>query len=54
MDVTQGPVTLDNTIIALNTDGPGVGAAADNIYSEGNPVSAASAHNLIGKGGGAL
>ena len=51
MDVTQGPVTLDNTIIALNTDGPGPGARADNIFSEGNPVSPASANNLIGTGG---
>jgi len=52
MDITQGPVTLYNTIIALNTDGPGLGGPADNIYSEGNPVSSASADNLIGNGGG--
>ena len=43
MNITQGPVTLDNTIIALNTDGPGLGAPADNLFSEGNPVSSASA-----------
>ncbi|HEV3311517.1 MAG TPA: choice-of-anchor Q domain-containing protein, partial [Chloroflexota bacterium] len=52
MNVTAGPVTLDNTIIALNTDGPSLGGPADNLFSEGNPVSSASADNLIGTGGG--
>jgi len=51
MNITQGPVTLDNTIIALNTEGPGLGGPADNLYSEGNPVSSASAYNLIGPNG---
>ena len=52
MNITQGPATLDNTIIALNTDGPGLGGPADNLFSEGNPVSSASAYNLIGTGDG--
>ena len=53
MDITEGTATLDNTIIALNTDGTGPGAPADNLYLDGSgTVSAASANNLIGNGGG--
>ena len=44
MDITQGTATLDNTIIALNTDGTGPSASPDNLYLDGGgTVSSASA-----------
>ena len=53
MDITNGTATLNNTIIALDTDGTGPGAPADNLYLDGSgTVSPASAYNLIGSGGG--
>ncbi|HKI19542.1 MAG TPA: choice-of-anchor Q domain-containing protein, partial [Isosphaeraceae bacterium] len=53
MDITDGTATLDNTIIALNTDGTGGDAPPDNLYLDGSgTVSPASAYNLIGTGGG--
>ncbi len=53
MNITEGTATLDNTIIALTTDGTVPGAPSDNLYLDGSgTVSAASAHNLIGNGGG--
>jgi hypothetical protein len=48
LDVNAGTATLDNTIVALNTHGTGRGAPADDIAGT---VDAASAFNLIGKGG---
>jgi hypothetical protein len=48
LDVTAGTVTLDNTIVALNTDGTGSGAVADDIAGTVDP---SSAYNLIGTGG---
>ncbi len=47
-DVVAGTVTLDNTIVALNTNGTRSGAPADDIAGS---VSSASAFNLIGTGG---
>ena len=53
LNVDQGTATLDNTLIALNTDGTGPGAPPDNLYLDGSgTVSSASASNLIGAGGG--
>ncbi len=53
INIDQGTATLDNTIIALNTDGTGTGASPDNLYIDGSgTVSSASANNLIGAGGG--
>ena len=53
LNVDQGTATLNNTIIALNTDGTGSGATPDNLYLDGSgTVSSASANNLIGAGGG--
>ncbi|HEV3167145.1 MAG TPA: choice-of-anchor Q domain-containing protein, partial [Isosphaeraceae bacterium] len=53
MDIFQGTAALNNTIIALNTDGTGPGAGPDNLYINGSgTVSSASANNLIGAGGG--
>ncbi len=53
IDITQGSATLNNTIIALDTDGTGPGASPDNLCLDGGgTVSSASAHNLIGTGGG--
>jgi predicted outer membrane repeat protein len=53
LNVDQGTATLDNTIIALNTDGTGASAAPDNLFLDGSgTVSPASANNLIGAGGG--
>jgi len=53
--VGTGTVTLDNTIVALNTDGTGSGAPADDItsyaYYGSVQLAAASANNLIGTGG---
>ncbi|MFI5455752.1 MAG: beta strand repeat-containing protein [Isosphaerales bacterium] len=52
MDITKGTATLYNTIIALNTDGTGAVAPADNIYLDGSgTVSSASANNLLATGG---
>ena len=56
LDVYTGTVTLDNTIVALNTDGTGGAAPADDIslFFPSGPigtVSSASANNLIGTGG---
>ena len=52
MNITDGTATLDNTIIALNTDGTGPGAPADNIFLNGDGmVSSASANNLLATGG---
>jgi hypothetical protein len=48
LDVSAGTVTLDNTIIALNSNGTGTGAPADDIAGT---VSSSSAFNLIGTGG---
>jgi hypothetical protein len=48
LDVNAGTATLDNTIVALNTNGTGRGAPADDIAGT---VSSASAYNLIGTGG---
>ena len=42
------PATLDNTIVALNTDGTGIGAPADDIAGSG---SVSGSNNLIGTGG---
>jgi hypothetical protein len=53
LNVDQGTATLDNTIIALNTDGTGASAPPDNLFIDGSgTVSSASANNLIGAGGG--
>ena len=53
IDITDGTATLNNTIIALNTDGTTSNAPPDNLYLDGNgTVSMASANNLIGAGGG--
>ena len=53
LNVDQGTATLDNTIIAMNTDGTGAGALPDNLFIDGSgTVSSASANNLIGAGGG--
>ncbi len=53
INIDQGTATLDNTIIALNTDGTGTGASPDNLFIDGSgTVSSASANNLIGAGGG--
>jgi hypothetical protein len=47
-----GTSTLDNTIVALNTNGTGSGAKASDIgLDNGGTVSTSSAHNLIGTGG---
>ncbi len=52
MNITDGTATLYNTIIALNTDGTGPGAQADNIFLNGSGmVSSASANNLLATGG---
>ena len=54
LDVAFGVATLDNTIIALNTEGTGIGAAASDISLLGDgsgTVSSSSAYNLIGTGG---
>ena len=52
MNITNGTATLDNTIIALNTDGTGPGAKVDNIFlNGGGMVSSASANNLLATGG---
>jgi hypothetical protein len=48
LDVGAGTATLDNTIVALNTNGTASGAPADDIAGT---VDAASSYNLIGKGG---
>jgi len=48
LDVEAGMVTIANTIVALNTNGIGSGAPADDIAGT---VSSASAYNLIGTGG---
>jgi hypothetical protein len=48
LDATAGMVTLDNTIVALNTNGTGAGAPASDIAGT---VASASAFNLIGTGG---
>ncbi len=46
-----GTATLDNTIIALNTDGTGPGAVPDDLKLAGSgTVSSSSASNLIGTG----
>ncbi len=47
-DIQAGTATLDNTIVALNTNGTGSGAPADDIAGA---VSSTSAYNLIGTGG---
>jgi hypothetical protein len=48
----DGTATLDNTIVALNTNGSGSGATPDDISSSyGSIVSSSSAYNLIGIGG---
>jgi hypothetical protein len=53
IDVLDGTATVDNTIIALNTDGAGPAAQPDNFYvNGGGSVTPASANNLIGIGGG--
>ncbi len=53
LNVDQGTATLDNTIIALNSDGTGASAPPDNLFLDGSgTVSSASANNLIGAGGG--
>ena len=36
MNITNGTASLDNTIIALNTDGTGPGAQPDNFYLDGS------------------
>jgi len=55
LGVANDMTTLDNTIVALNTDGTGSDAPADDItsysYYGSNPLSTASANNLIGTGG---
>ncbi len=52
MNITDGTATLDNTIIALNTDGTGPGAQADNIFlNGGGMVSSVSANNLLATAG---
>jgi hypothetical protein len=48
LDVSFGPATLNNTIVALNTNGTGVSATPSDIAGT---VAAASAYNLIGTGG---
>src|SRR5262249_15056156 len=48
LDVIAGTATLDNTLVALNTNGTGTGAPASDIAGS---VAAASAFNLIGTGG---
>ncbi|MFI5455748.1 MAG: choice-of-anchor Q domain-containing protein [Isosphaerales bacterium] len=48
LDVNVGTATLDNTIVALNTNRIGSRASADDIAGA---VSSASAYNLIGTGG---
>ncbi len=48
LEVDAGTATLDNTIVALNTNGTGSGATADDIAGA---VSSTSAYNLIGTGG---
>jgi hypothetical protein len=40
------PLSLDNTIVDLNTDGSGAGATADDIA--GSAVSSSSSYNLVG------
>ena len=50
LNVSGGPAILDNTIVALNTDGRGSGAPADDI-ADTSQVSLNSAYNLIGTGG---
>jgi hypothetical protein len=53
IEVLNGTATVDNTIIALNTDGASPGAQPDNFYvNGGGSVSPASANNLIGIDGG--
>jgi len=54
LEVYPGPVTLNNTIVALNTDGTGSGATPDDIALSGGVVSSTSAYNLIGTGGSGL
>jgi hypothetical protein len=57
LDVGDGTATLENTIVALNTDGAGGGAPADDIAlhwlldSVTGTISSASAYNLFGTGG---
>jgi len=46
LDVTAGTATLDNTIVALNTQGTGSSALASDIFG-----SVSGAYNLIGTGG---
>ena len=45
----NGGTTLENTIIVLNTDGTGIGAAEDDI--DGSSLAAASAYDLVGTDG---
>ncbi len=48
LDVVAGSVTMDNTIVTLNTNWTASGAPADDIAGT---VSSASPFNLIGIGG---
>jgi hypothetical protein len=53
LNIDQGTATLDNTIVALNTDGTSASSPPDNLFLDGSgTVSPASANNLTGAGGG--
>ncbi len=52
LGVSGGTVALENTIVALNTEGTGSGTTPNDIsLSSGGTVSPTSAYNLIGTGG---
>ncbi len=52
LDTSAGTATLNNTIVAQNTNGTGSGATPDDIALQGGAeVSSSSAYNLIGTGG---